>query len=186
MEMERDRHFNFKVRDELKKMPEFYDLHHNISNAKLSTEAGSIVTCDMMIDIITYCSKGDLDLAISGLRNSQQFVHRCKLFLRSFSLSCRTVRAIRLLFEIWKHGFITTKCVLDWNWHLGEQLLPSHRILEQEIASMDAMEAINHPIGAKLLWILNSTDQFQERSSVINEVWKKRKQISEVQKSLTS
>ena len=88
--------------------------------------------------------------------------------------------------DIWKHGFMTTKWVLDWNWHLGEQLLPSHRILEQEIASMDAMEAINHPIGAKLLWILNSTDHFQERSSVINEVWKKRKQISEVQKSLTS
>ena len=99
MEMERDRHFNFKVRDELKKMPEFYDLHHNISNAKLSTEAGSIVTCDMMIDIITYCSKGDLDLAISGLRNSQQFVHRCKLFLRSFSFSYRTIKATRILFE---------------------------------------------------------------------------------------
>ena len=97
--MDGDEHFDFKVRDELKRMPEYDDLRHNISSVNVSTEAGSIVTSDMMIDMITYCSKGDLDIAASGLRNSQQFVHRCKLFLRSFSFSYRTIKATRILFE---------------------------------------------------------------------------------------
>lgn len=65
--MDGDGHFDFKVRDELKRMPEYDDLSHIITNAKLSTESGSIVTSDMMIDMITYCSKGDLDIAASGL-----------------------------------------------------------------------------------------------------------------------
>ena len=184
--MDGDEHFDFKVRDELKRMPEYDDLRHNISSVNVSTEAGSIVTSDMMIDMITYCSKGDLDIAVSGLRNSQQFVHRCKLFLRSFSSPCQMFNATKMVFEIWRLGFINTKCVLDWNWHLGEHLLPSHRILEQEIASMDAMEVLNQPVETRLMWIIISTHHFQERSSDINEVWKKRKKISEVEKSLTS
>ena len=40
----------------------------NISSVHVSTEAGSIVTSDMMIDMITYCSKGDLDIAASALQ----------------------------------------------------------------------------------------------------------------------
>ena len=65
--------FDFKVRDELKKMTEFKSLS-KMWPSSLITEKEEQVTVDMFIDMIVYNSKGDRDLAIMGLRSSNQYL----------------------------------------------------------------------------------------------------------------
>ena len=92
--------FDFKIREELRKMTEFKDLTIRWS---LWTRKDVPVTLDMLIDIITYYSKGDLDLAIRGLRSSEQFL------ARSAGRDVYT-EARDLLVEVWRSAFISTRC----------------------------------------------------------------------------
>ena len=176
-----EKDFDFKIRDELKKRSEYTILRTDLLRAGITTETGEHVTGEMIVDMVTFCSKGDLDLAILGLRESQQFVIRCLLFLRPLPYYLRVIKATKLLFEIWRAGFATTKCVLDWNSGLGDQVL-SHGFLQQKVAFMHALDNEVSSL-AKLHWIDHSIYQFERRSLLINEIWKKRKKIFELQKT---
>ena len=72
-----EKDFDFKIRDELKKRSEYNILRTDLLRAGITTDTGEHVTGEMIVDVITFCSKGDPDLAILGLRESQQFVIRC-------------------------------------------------------------------------------------------------------------
>ena len=52
--------FDFKIRDELKKRTEYKVLRSDLLEAGITTEREETVTIEMMIDMITFCSKGDL------------------------------------------------------------------------------------------------------------------------------
>ena len=92
--------FDFKIREELRKMTEFEDLTKLWS---CWTRKEVPVCMDRLIDIITYCSKGDLDLAIRGLRASEQFLARSAG--RGVYMEARD-----LLVEVWRSAFISTRC----------------------------------------------------------------------------
>ena len=67
--------FDFKIRDELKKMPEYKFLRKEYSfTPQILSDKGRKVTLDMVIDMIVYSSRGDKELAIRGLRTSKDFV----------------------------------------------------------------------------------------------------------------
>merc|ERR1712126_348133 len=95
-----EKDFDFKVREELKKRFEYKILRSNLLDAMHETETGEEVTGDMLIDMITFCSKGDLDLAIRGLQESERMVSRCWFFLRSYNNHFRMGRATELLIEM--------------------------------------------------------------------------------------
>ena len=67
--------FDFKIRDELKKMPKYKFLRKEYSfTSQILSDKGRKVTLDMVIDMIVYSSKGDKELAIRRLRTSKDFV----------------------------------------------------------------------------------------------------------------
>ena len=67
--------FDFKICDELKKMPEYKFLRKEYScTSQILSDKGRKVTLDMVIDMIVYSSRGDKELAIRGLRTSKDFV----------------------------------------------------------------------------------------------------------------
>ena len=76
-----EKEFDFKIRDELHKMSGFKDLRSLFLHAKITSEAGVSVTGEMIMDMITYCSKRDLDVAIRGLVASKLFIDGCLEFL---------------------------------------------------------------------------------------------------------
>ena len=176
--MSDEKDFDFKVREELKKRFEYKILRSNLLDAMHETETGEKVTGDMLIDMITFCSKGDLDLAIRGLQESERMVSRCWFFLRSYNNHFRIGRATELLIEIWRLGFIKSKCVLDWNENLGEQHLPSHRVLEQQIATMNAItNQVNVSPSEKLTWVNDTIFHYDHECFLANRLWKNKKKI---------
>ena len=181
--MSNEKDFDFKIRDELKKRFEYKILRSDLTDMKIHTETGDPVTGEMLIDMVAYCSQGDMDIAIRGLQASRQLISRCCFpFLRSYNRYLRLARANRLLFEIWRLGFIKTKYLLDWNEHVSEQQLPTHRLLEQQIATMNEMNnQVNVSSSEKLFWIDNRIDQFEEYSSVVEELWRNKKELAEAE-----
>ena len=180
--MDNKNYFDFKMRDKLKKMFEYWIFRRNLSHAMITTETGVTVTAQMLVDMITFCSQGDLNLAIRGLQASRQLVTRVvSPFLRQYICCIRYAKGIKLLFEIWRLGFIRTKCVLDWNENFGEQNVPPHRLLEQQITAMNNLiNQVNVSSSERLEWINNSIHHFENQSLVVNELWKNKKTISEV------
>ena len=169
--------FDFKIRDELHKMSEFKDLRSLFLQAKITSEAGVSVTGEMIIDMITYCSKGDLDVAIRGLVASKLFIDGCLEFLLPTSYQTRVTKSINLLFEIWRFGFVATKCLLEVDCLMErkdfeESYIPSHSILEEEVASMIEDNQMNLSFMVKLLQIYDNIDIFKSASSLLHEVWK--------------
>merc|ERR1719342_313971 len=64
--------FDFKIRDKLKKMPEYKFLRKEYScTSQILSDKGRKVTLDMVIDMIVYSSRGDKELAIRGLRTNE-------------------------------------------------------------------------------------------------------------------
>ena len=70
--------FDFKIRDELKQMPEYKFFKKDFFDVSCS-ENGENVTLDMAIDMIVYSSKGDKNLAIRDLLASKDFAENCFL-----------------------------------------------------------------------------------------------------------
>ena len=169
--------FDFKIRDELHKMSEFKDLRSLFLHAKITSEAGVSVTGEMIIDMITYCSKGDLDVAIRGLVASKLFIDGCLEFLLPTSYQTRVTKSINLLFEIWRFGFVATKCLLEVDCLMEredfeESYIPTQSIPEEEVASMIADNQMNLTFMVKFLQIYDHIDLFQSASSLLHEVWK--------------
>ena len=108
--------FEFKIRDELKMMAGYTDLQSALSKltrvTRFKEEAAALhksVSIEMIIDMIVYCSRGNMDLASKSLRTSSKFMARCVSvkFYDSYYYACN------LLLQIWKLGFITTRSLLD-------------------------------------------------------------------------
>ena len=172
-----EKEFDFKIRDELHKMSGFKDLRSLFLHAKITSEAGVSVTGEMIMDMITYCSKRDLDVAIRGLVASKLFIDGCLEFLLPTSYHSRVTKSIKLLFEIWRFGFVATKCWLEFDRLMEredfeESYIPSHSILEEEVASMIADNQMNVSFMVKLLQIYDNIDIFEIASSLLHEVWK--------------
>ena len=53
-----------------------------------------------------------------------------------------------------------------------ESYIPSHSILEEEVASMIADNQMNVSFMVKLLQIYDNIDIFKSASSLLHEVWK--------------
>ena len=169
-----ERNFDFKIRDKLKKLKrkEYNNLGSHILHAKLTSENGEPVTADMIIDMITYISRGDEDAAIRAFRASKDLIDICYTALWAQDYDVRMAFSYKLVYEILRLGFVTTKCVLDWNYHPLPQL-PTFRVLEQ----VDTQ--INHLNNQENLSPLVKRDQinqiiisFAERSLVLNQEWK--------------
>ena len=136
-----DGEFNFKIRDELKKMAEFKSLSKNWPWMMLKWLTTQLVTVEMFIDMVTYSSRGDLDLAVKDLKASKQFIDRCLEFLGLWWIEERYVRrCYEWLFQIWRREFIKTKCVLDWGHDVSNGGESCQRVLEEEMASMDVVQ----------------------------------------------
>ena len=169
-----ERNFDFKIRDKLKKLKrkEYKNLGSHIMDAKLTSENGEPVTAGMIIDMITYISRGDEDLAIRAFRASKDLIDICYTTLWALDYNVRMSFSYKLVYEILRLGFVTTKCVLDWNYHPQPQL-PTFRVLEQVDAQINHM---NNQVNLSPLVKRDQINQiivsFAERSLVLNQVWK--------------
>ena len=181
----RSKDFDFKIREELKKLPEFKNLRSHFSEARITSEAGVLVTGEMIIDMITYSSQGDLDVAIRGLETSELFVDRCLeiLFPLPFSFCFTVTKACTLLFELWRLDFVETRCLLEVKWNDADEqgdnaheghTTSAHVLIEQIVASMNAddqMSVINR--------INESIEHSRVGCSMINHLWKIYPKITE-------
>ena len=176
-----DRNFDFKTRDQLKKMKEYRDISSDLRDAKLTSANGTTVTGAIIIDLITYISKGDLDLAIRGLRASKVLIDRCFGFLWAQYNSVSLAMSHKLLFEILRLEFISTKCVLDWDFRPRNLQLSIHRKLEQEVAQINVSEfQMNLTSSMRLERINQSIQMYEEMSFHVNQIWENLKKISQV------
>merc|ERR1719282_547156 len=169
--------FDFKIREELKKMPEFKNLRSHFSEARITSEAGVLVTGEMIIDMITYSSQGDLDVAIRCLEI---------LFPLPFSFCFTVTKACTLLFELWRLDFVETRCLLEVKWNDADEqgdnaheghTTSAHVLIEQIVASMNADEQMS---------VINRINESIEHSrvgcSMINHLWKIYPKITEKMK----
>ena len=162
--------FDFNIRDELKRMPEFSCLRAGAS----WVDSCKTVTGDMMVDMITYCARGDLDLAIRGLRLSKQFADACVTTLQLEDDGSHghyiLMDTFSLLFEIWRLAFITTKCVLDYDWEEAKLQTPAVTVLE------DIIHVINNDLDNMqfdlIFWVKFKRESYRQMCLIFNEVIK--------------
>ena len=157
-----DRVFDFKIREELRKMTEFEDLTKLWS---CWTRKEVPVCMDRLIDIITYCSKGDLDLAIRGLRSS------LRLLARGGGIGVFE-EARDLLVEVWRLAFISTRCVLDWDDEDAKREAPSHEVLEGNVADINVLHDLHASKTEKRQWMNDTINGYKERNLLYNRLWK--------------
>ena len=161
--------FDFKIRDELKQMPEYKFFKKDFFDVSCS-ENGENVTLDMAIDMIVYSSKGDKNLAIRDLLASKDFAENCTDFLDDH-VNCALLLSYQLLTEIWSQGFLSSMLVLDWGWD-EEMFQTSQRVLEGLMNEMDNLILIASPSSARGIWISDKLRQFKDRNSVLNNALK--------------
>ena len=181
--------FEFKIRDELKMMAEFQDLQSALSKltrvTRFKEEAAALhksVSIEMIIDMIVYCSRGDMDLAIKSLRTSSKFVARCVKFYDSYYYACN------LLLQIWKLGFITTRSLLDheFRWILKPdvdeaEVEQTHEVLESVLVMMNEKELIQiaadvvYSAWSRLILITKINDTYESVLEKITKAMKERK-----------
>ena len=183
--------FEFKIRDELKMMAEYTDLQSALSKltrvTRFKEEAAALhksVSIEMIIDMIVYCSRGDMDLAIKSLRTSSKFVARCVKFYDSNYYACN------LLLQIWKLGFITTRSLLDhdFRWILKPdvdeaEVEQTHEVLESVLVMMNEKELIQiaadadvvYPAWSRLNLIMKINDIYESVVEKITKAMKERK-----------
>ena len=109
--------FDFKIREKLEEISaDLIHLHSTrlFDNLVMNKNWQSKpVTRLMFFDMITYTSMGDQDLAIDGLRVSEEMLDDIDDLLWVYDYSTRMKIILPLLFQIWRLGFITTKRLLD-------------------------------------------------------------------------
>ena len=168
--------FDFKLREELRKMSELRVLRNDyFGSAIVRSQKGKVVTMDMVLDMIVYSSKGDKDLAVRGLRRSKEFVERCRIFLDDHEDEILDFdsrhQTYQLLIEIWTLCFQAAKMVLDWKWDGALYQVP-HRVLEGILNEMDHLVLMPSPATAKEVWIRDSIRLFKERNLLFNNTMK--------------
>ena len=168
--------FDFEIRDELKKMSEFKSLSKTWPWMMLKWLRTQPVTVQMFIDMVTYSSRGDLDTAVQGLRTSKHFVDRCVDFL-DFGLFDEQEqqryfrRCYEWLFHIWRQEFIKTKCFIDWDYDVSDEQEPCHKVLEDEMVSINALDNLEMGLDARLHYINDRSKVFRDGSLHYNELW---------------
>ena len=120
---------------------------------------------DRLIDIITYCSKGDLDLAIRGLRSS------LRLLARGGGIGVFE-EARDLLVEVWRLAFISTRCVLDWDDEDAKREAPSHEVLEGIVDGINALHNLHASKSEKRQWMKIRINIYKEKGLLYNTLWK--------------
>ena len=170
-----DGQFDFKIREELKKMTEY----KNMTNRWTWWLRKDVpVTVDMFIDMITYSSKGDLDTAARGLRASEQFLERC------WELSITNDIGRELMLEVWRASFITTRCVLDWGADDARQEPHGYRVLEGFVDGINALHNLLAPMSEKRQWLKLRIQVYKEKSLLYNTLWKQNEEIAKLKKRL--
>ena len=117
--MTKDQEFRFEIRDELKRLceEERVDLFHvrsvNFSSLR-NSDLKKLDVFQILIDIITYCSMGNINEAIESLHLSDKFLEACNTFVWIPATVWLNGISAKLLLEIWKLHFIDTK------YHLGK------------------------------------------------------------------
>ena len=158
--------FDFKIRDKLKKMPEYKFLRKEYSfTPQILSDKGRKVTLDMVIDMIVYSSRGDKELAIRGLRTSKDFVERCSDFLQHHSHFPRHY-SFKILIEIWTTGFLATKIFHGLEWDVLDSI--PHIILERVLDEMEELLWFQ----VRVLWIQERIEQYKEENETLNRALK--------------
>ena len=107
--------FDFKIRDELLKTPEYDSLSKKLSlidsSGIVADRAKEVknVSIHMIIDIMVFCAEKDIRLAMNFLRITHEFVQKCLLFLRESFPSNEQRCAFwtkYFLKEVWSYGFV--------------------------------------------------------------------------------
>jgi len=146
--MTEDQEFRIEIRDELKRLceEERTDLFHvrNVYYSIRNSDLQKLDVFQILIDLITYCSMGNLDEAIKSLHLSDQFLDACSTFVWIPATVWRNGIAVKLLLEIWKLHFIDTKYHLDFGHGVIDKPLYPHRYFLQRF--LDEMNNID--VGA--------------------------------------
>ena len=163
------REFNFQIRDELKKMTEFKSVSKTWP-LWLITEKKETVTVEMFIDMIVYNSEGDMELARKGLMASKQYLDSLNY------LDFYYYEACNLLFEIWRNGFMSSKCVLDWHDDDDDdddEKDPYYEEVERVVVGI--LNNVQLSSSAKRHWIKLRIKAYKERSSLYHRTWQLQK-----------
>ena len=97
-----DRGFDYVLRDKLKKhcMEKNLYLHCSGMNSKH----------DLIIDLITYSSMGDLNQALRSAEETNKFLNTMPQFVNIWGLN---QRKSRMMLEVWRNCFIRIKLALE-------------------------------------------------------------------------
>ena len=186
--------FDFQIRDELKMLPEFKSLQSSWNwgfiSIALSNNVNKVkISIEMVIDMIVYCSKGDMDLAIKSLRTSKAFVDRCRQFLYcpldgDWSDQIFLIASCQLLVQIWTQCFITTKCILEYGVDEAKLETSFHEVLDEVTVMINEIELVQIASGAsgeehhdvastliKLKWMEDLKKHIKERQDYFNDLY---------------